>query len=620
MSSVLVLCDCEIPQGRDPEEADILRLTRAGGDANLRCTISVLRDRLPGVLPDRLTDMLLIAAYVFAADTRVSRGTERDVFGEDWRRRFRFVMPVIDLEFWRRVETKALLQQMLAHLTGDEFVFEFVDNTERDPVQMDFDFNEAELGAGSPDTVVCFSGGMDSLAALLAERSDGRRPALVSHWPAPVIQTRQANVSRAVRERDSDWRFPHYGVWVNRIGGPRTVEHSQRSRSFLFGSLAVAVASSHAINRMVLADNGVVSINLPQSAQNVGTFLSRSTHPRYVRMLQEYARLVLENGEFRVVNTLEFDTRREVVQRIADVDPRLLGVTVSCAHVEGQTAAQPHCGTCSQCIDRRFSTTAAGLQDYDLPDAYEVDVFRDQLDEGDDRTHVENYVRFALKLEPLDTPDSLFEEYPELFEALPLEGGQAEWARKCSEMFSRHQLMVNSVLDDLLLRNAAIVRRGQVAADTLLGMILNREVAVDPRERYAERLQALLVEGLPPAFRTVPARNETHVQEVGQAVLSGAQQRLDRELPMRPFAGIGIKPDFANGLRGDWLYIEFKFPKERSRLNSCVTEMTSRVTIYRDQGAKVLFIVYDPNRTIADDAAFIQGFERHEGIHVGLSR
>jgi hypothetical protein len=71
------------------------------------------------------------------------------------------------------------------------------------------------------------------------------------------------------------------------------------------------VAQAHGIKRIVLADNGVVSINLPQSAQNVGTFLSRSTHPKYMRMLQTFAQLVLDEADLRVVNTLEGETRRE---------------------------------------------------------------------------------------------------------------------------------------------------------------------------------------------------------------------------------------------------------------------------------------------------------------------
>lgn len=48
--------------------------------------------------------------------------------------------------------------------------------------------------------------------------------------------------------------------------------------------------------------------------------------------------------------------------------------------------------------------------------------------------------------------------------------------------------------------------------------------------------------------------------------------------------------------------------------------MTSRVVIYRDQGASVLFVVYDPNRTILDDQEFVGAYERHERVWVAMVR
>lgn len=620
MSRILVSCDGAMPVSRVSESDEVVQLLRTGAASNLRCTINVLRDHLPAELPERLEDLILISAYVYAADTRVTRGTEKDVFGAKWCRSFHFAVPVRDIEFWQQPRVIDLLQRTLSFLTGDDFEFEFSNRTVRDPVQMHMDIEDVELGVEPPDTVVCFSGGMDSLAALLSERKQGRRPVLVSHKPAPVIETRQKNVSAAVRAADQSWRYPHHTIWVNRRGGRRSSEFSQRSRSFLFGALALAVAGVQNVTRVVLADNGVVSINLPQSSQNVGTFLSRSTHPMYLDLLQSLGRHILGEPNLVVVNPLLFKTRKEVARGIAEMDARLISETVSCAHVEGQTKAQPHCGVCTQCVDRRFATVAAGLQEYDLATGYETDIFVDALPEGEDRTHVENYVRFALRLEPLDTPDSLFAAYAELFDCLPDDGAEAEWGQNCWGLFSRHQATVNSVLDNFLLQNAAQIRRGRVGTDTLLGMILDRQVVVDPRERYVERLRTLMSAGLPPAFRTVPAKNETHVQDVGQSVLAGALETLHRELPMLPFAGIGTKPDFADSLDTGWLYVEFKYPKDRARLNSVITEMTSRVTVYRSQRARVLFLVYDPSRTIADDSAFSSEFELYDGVSVAISR
>ena len=60
-----------------------------------------------------------------------------------------------------------------------------------------------------------------------------------------------------------------------------------------------------------LCDNVVVSINLPQSSENVGTFLSRSTHPRYLALAQALMRIVTDRGQLTITNTLFGKTKKE---------------------------------------------------------------------------------------------------------------------------------------------------------------------------------------------------------------------------------------------------------------------------------------------------------------------
>jgi hypothetical protein len=71
-----------------------------GARANGRLQVENIENAIVGNLAPRFRDLLEIAAYVYLADTEVTRGAETDVFGTDWRRRFRFVVPVVDTEFW----------------------------------------------------------------------------------------------------------------------------------------------------------------------------------------------------------------------------------------------------------------------------------------------------------------------------------------------------------------------------------------------------------------------------------------------------------------------------------------------------------------------------------------
>jgi hypothetical protein len=282
---------------------------------------------------------------------------------------------------------------------------------------------------------------------------------------------------------------------------------------------------------------------------------------------------------------------------------------------------QPHCGVCSQCIDRRFASIAAGLDEHDMAARYEKDIFTDALEEGEERTHAENYVRFALKLESIGTPDVFFKQYPEIYDCLPETGDAEVFARDLWNLFSRHQEAVNGVLERKLREHAREIRRASLPSTCLLAIVGERHHVDDSHERCARRLQGLICENLAPAFQTVPAKNEKHVQDVAKAVFQTAKEQLTREAPQLPFGAIATKPDFAKiqNVRHP-LFVEFKYPKKRDRLNAAVTEMTSRVLIYREQGAAVLFIVYDPNRTIACDRDFIECFEKTSDVWVGIAR
>lgn len=623
MNDIRVICDGACAPGGSSGEEQVLNLSTVGPDANVRLQIDVFRTEFLRELPKRLDDLLRLAAFIYAADTRVARGTDRDVFGTKWSRPFRMSLPVWDLAFWTNPRVHEKLIATLQFLTGDTYEMAFVQRTESRRVEQGIlQFKDMLGPLPSVDCVIMFSGGVDSLAAIVQAISEGRHPILISHRSAPVVDKRQKNLVELLRSRFSGWVFPHISMWVNRSHGRRAVEFSQRSRSFLFTSLGATVAGLLNIDDVRLCDNGVVSINLPQSGQNVGTLLSRSTHPRFIDLVQRLMRDVLERDGLLVQNKLIFKSKVEAMNIIAaSGHPELLQETVSCGHIEGKTKLQPHCGVCSQCIDRRFASVGAGLEEHDLASRYEKDIFTDPLEEGIERTHAENYVRFAAKLESLENADQFFEDFPELFDCLPAEGDVDPFGQKLWSLFQRHQQTVNGVLEKKIQDHSRDIRRASLPSNCLLRIISSGEHGLDTRVRYVDRLRSLICKSLPAAFQTQPAINERQVQDVGESVFQAAQETLHRETPQIPFGVVTTKPDFSDAPKeSSPLFVEFKYPKDRGRLNAIVTEMTSRVTIYTDQGAWILFVVFDPNRTISNDDQFIEPFTKHEGVWVGIAR
>src|SRR5207244_1783387 len=98
-----------------------------------------------------------------------------------------------------------------------------------------------------------------------------------------------------------------------------------------------------------------------------------TTHPR---VLAGFARLltVATGRRFAVENPFRDHTKTDVVRALMDAGGRdLIRWSTSCVHTHEMSARFPHCGRCSQCIDRRFAVLAAGAVGDDPPEAYRTD-------------------------------------------------------------------------------------------------------------------------------------------------------------------------------------------------------------------------------------------------------
>jgi hypothetical protein len=305
-----------------------------------------------------------------------------------------------------------------------------------------------------------------------------------------------------------------------------------------------------------------------------------------------------------ISNPLQYRTRTEVLEILKKNNcPELLEETVSCAHSR-QTKLSPHCGICSQCIDRRFATSAAHLEEYDPSSRYIVDIFKDPINDGVDRTLLLSYVRFASEIEKM-TPENIFIKFSELEDCIiPGDKNADIVAKEFADLLNRHSVQVSTVIKEKLQENINFIYEVSLPESCLVRLITTGEHIKDPRKDFARRIAARLQRGIPKAFLSHDPNNEKEVQEITDGILAGAYEDLNRELPLVSFASISTKPDLSK-LDSKTFYIEMKYLKKRERLNPVVTEITSRISIYQKQKAYTLFTVYDPNHFIPDDEKFI---------------
>jgi 7-cyano-7-deazaguanine synthase in queuosine biosynthesis len=477
LTKALCVCDgAAVPGALNHASWDHrLDITTRGTDAEVNVVVEDLIGKWGGELQPRVQDLLSLAAYCFAADRMVRRGGPIDVHRNRWRRELVLCVPVADPAFWSRPEVMHRLITTLAFGTDDRWCFHF-DHLQRTVPQLAITWSEREL-LEQPDTVVLFSGGTDSLCGVVeAVTRHGARPVLVSHWAADQVKARQRRLRTAVRRALGPWEFPHVQVELHRRA-KQDGESSQRTRGFLFACLGAAVAAHLGIKRVLLPENGYVSINPRINDQLVGALASRGTHPKFLAVFNRLLELVFE-GTVTVSNPLWDRTRAEALATLQDADcAHLLQQTYSCGKLQGRSPGKSHCGGCSQCIDRRFAVLMADLEEHDPLNHYEFDLFTDALPEGEPRTVALSYVRFAAQLRPLD-PVAILDQRRELDMCVDPDDSDADRQfLALADLLRRHAGEVLCVMGQMYSRAGKALANRTLDQDSLLLLWQDRPAA-----------------------------------------------------------------------------------------------------------------------------------------------
>ena len=486
MTITIFSCDgAPIPREWRGKNALTQELRTHGSRINVNFYIEDIEHAFRGRIDRVPYDLIRIASYVYAADQSVRRGGRADWKLGDWVRDLYVAVPVTDPDLWNEPHVRRKLEECVGFLTGDNWRFSFVGARHQEERQLLLPGGSSDAG-DDEFSVIPFSGGIDSLTVVVEELAEGRRPLLVSHASSGMIERNRRELADQLRARFGPASFARLDAAVHRVGD-EAPERTRRSRAFLYGSLAVAVAQRNRSPEVLLSDNGVVSLNLPINRQLIGSRASRSTHPRFIRLFNELTTAILDESP-RIRNPLWNSTRMETLTSLGQRGQLdLIGMTISCANVQRRERSRPQCGYCSQCIDRRFATAAAHAEEHDPVERYGLDLFREALPEGDPRVTATSYVRFARQLERLGDDDLLM-EYPELLDAPTAERAVSE-LEAYVDLLRRHSSGVLTVLSERLAASSTALARGELPASCLLVLTASDsnaapEVEFTPSESY----------------------------------------------------------------------------------------------------------------------------------------
>ena len=603
------LCNGATPHaGQDQAKCVFLDYRSSGGKPpNVRLGLPDFV-RSVDYLPKRLLDLLEIAAYVFAADRLTSRGPKVAVEYQSWARKLQFVVKVRDYEFWRQSMVIEALRDVLLFATGDkDYGFTFQPGHET-PLTSLFDNEAFALEKRNDVSITLFSGGIDSLAGAvqrLEQTSD--HVCLVSHLSQPsTIKTQRGLVSALNEEYQG--RVSHYEFKTS-LRNQRGQEETQRSRPFLYGSIAFVLATAFGRDHFFVYENGVTSLNFARRQDLLNSRASRTTHPQTIGRLANLFSIIAGKS-FSIETPFLWCTKTDVTKFIKDSHHgHLLPSSVSCSHTFKPRMNATHCGECFQCLDRRIGIYGAGVGDVENEGLYATDIVTSRIPSMEGRTVAVDYLRQAANFSNWNLDYFYYQMLDELHMIsgwVPGYEDDYDLVEEIWKLCSRHGQHVGLAIRRMRGLHEEVF--GPLAQDSLLKLVSDREFLKEPIERLVTTIQSRLESAIPTLFQSVRPANERDLNDKIEVLLDTWRADLYREHPAVPFAGAGVIPDFSFSIDRGHLLVEGKFIRGHTTPTKVKEAMAADLTQYPHE-AHILFVVYDPDSAIVDRTRLKRDFE-----------
>jgi len=307
-------------------------------------------------------DLFVIGISIFALDKRINRR----LFKDCWTIEISVSIPVLNENVWNK--TKDQWNKILCFLSGDiwdvNFRQCFKQYSKRDNP------NRIHLHIEKCDCVSLFSGGLDSYCGAIKLLEDGKSPCLIGHNEYPKLRKKQQDFVDCFQSIYDNQMVKFISFSANSrapkdMQGKKLVgaENTSRGRSLLFLSAAISIAGILGDTVPVyIPENGFIGLNIPLTNSRKGTCSTRTTHPHFIKGLQD----ILQSVGIRnpIINFFAFSSKREIVDSVKDTKAFKTHYmdTISCSHPclarynkKGHNEYPINCGYCYPCLIRKSS-------------------------------------------------------------------------------------------------------------------------------------------------------------------------------------------------------------------------------------------------------------------------
>jgi len=340
-----------IPARRHPDIAYVSMYAHDGfADVSTIGTSLIQNISAAGLAPSTASwDFLTLALAVNAADHIV----ERSLSPDGWTRTIELEVLLYEPEPFQPLVQD--IQQALRFLTGDFWRLTFTDGGYPPP-------NPRQRVVYDADCISLLSGGLDSLIGALDLTAQRRKPIFVSHIAKGDSETQSLYAhSLGGADRHLQW---NQNIWLK---PQRDGEGSTRGRSIVFFAFAALAADAHSIATtsasvdVFVPENGLISLNVPLNAGRVGSLSTKTTHPVFMRRLQDIWSALGIPAVLRLPYAAL--TKGEMMFECMDqVDlKKFAGRSTSCGRFS--VFGLKHCGRCVPCMVRRSAFLRSGMDD-----------------------------------------------------------------------------------------------------------------------------------------------------------------------------------------------------------------------------------------------------------------
>jgi len=312
---------------------------------------------------DRIVDLMRVIASVAHADRRITRRPSIC-----WGRDIELDIPVSDPDFWLS-EIAPNLIRLLNLLSGDSWSFSF-----RRPKQIS-KLPVQQLLAFPPngELVTAYSNGLDSFAAarLVASGKIALGDGVQENRNLVLVTTGQKI------NADLQATYTPYGYTTRLVSVPFVIarfgknfqlrEQSFRTRALVFQTVAALAAAQSQGNTVIIGESGQGSLG-PWLTVTGSEVADIRTHPIFTFALTKVLQPAL-GAKVQFLHPQIWKTKGETLKQLLDHGLQEgWEQTLSCA---AQVRHQRHkgrrlqCGVCPNCLLRRQSLLAAGLEDRD---------------------------------------------------------------------------------------------------------------------------------------------------------------------------------------------------------------------------------------------------------------